>query len=256
MTTLEDSEAPLRRARPTRARKAAVAVSRSIVDEITDRKYAPGTKLPPERDMIGQYDVGRGTLREALRFLELTGVLVMRAGPGGGPIVAAPEAEDLAGLLGMYLQLNQTSFGSLIQAREVLEPAMASMAASNATAETLEVLLSSVHNMERFIEDEENFSLEEANFHQCLATASGNTFFALLIASLHFLTDDVPGLNYPVKRRKVMVGEHRAIYEAVAAGDGATAADLMAKHIVGARRFVEKTFPTIQERLVRWSDTQ
>src|ERR687891_1501467 len=56
----------------------------------------PGDILPPERVLIEQLKVGRGTLREALRLLELQGVITLKAGPGGGPVVARPDQRALS----------------------------------------------------------------------------------------------------------------------------------------------------------------
>ncbi|MFC8830424.1 FadR/GntR family transcriptional regulator [Streptomyces sp. NPDC057137] len=230
-------------------------VARSIVDEITDRGYAPGTKLPPERDMVERYGVGRGTLRESLRFLELTGVIVMRAGPGGGPIVAAPDAQDFAGLLGLFLQLNPTPFGAVIQARQVLEPAIAGLAARNATPELLQVLADNIESMERFIDDEQSFLIDNDQFHEAVATAAGNPLFSLLTASLHRITDGMTlGVDYPLSRRKAVLAAHRRIYEAVERRDAEAAEAAMYQHMDEFRKYVKKTFPKVQDRFLRWTD--
>jgi GntR family transcriptional regulator, transcriptional repressor for pyruvate dehydrogenase complex len=255
MTIEENHDFPRRHVRPTRARKAAVAVARSIVDEITDRDYVPGTKLPPERDMVTRYNVGRGTLRESLRFLELTGVVVMRAGPGGGPVVAAPDAHDLAGLLGLYLQLHPTPFGAIVEAREVLEPAIACLAAKNITRDQLAELSLSIESMDRHIADESSFLYENDKFHEGVASASANPLFAMLIGSLHLITDGLPlGVDYPLARRVAVLEAHRAIYEAIATGNADEAEATMLRHMTEFRRYVHRSFPAVFDRMLRWSD--
>ena len=70
-----------------RPQKTAILLAQRIVGEITDQNLAPGTLLLPEREMLQRYGVARGTLREALRFLEIQGVLTIKPGPSGGPTV-------------------------------------------------------------------------------------------------------------------------------------------------------------------------
>jgi DNA-binding FadR family transcriptional regulator len=255
---MAEDEGPLparRRTRPPRARKAAVAIAQQIVDEITDRAYAPGTKLPTEKDMVARYDVGRGTLRESLRFLELNGVIVLKAGPSGGPIVASPDAHNLAGLLGLFLQLRPTPFGAIVEARSVLEPAIARMAAKNATPEMLKAISASIDAMERFIEDEEAFLVENETFHEAVANASGNTLFELLLSSLHLITDGMPvGVSYPMPRRRAVVRAHRAIFEALNARDADGAEAAMAQHMAEFKRYVQRTFPAVLDQRLRWTD--
>lgn len=64
--------------------KTALLVAQRIVEDIHDQGKQPGDRLPPERDMLEQYEIGRGTLRESLRFLELQGVISLKPGPGAG----------------------------------------------------------------------------------------------------------------------------------------------------------------------------
>ena len=68
--------------------KRALRVAQAIVHDIEADARQVGDRLPPEHDMLARYEVARATLREALRFLELQGVLHLQPGRGGGPVVA------------------------------------------------------------------------------------------------------------------------------------------------------------------------
>lgn len=255
MTASDTPPRPVRRMRPTRARKAAVQIAQSIVDQITDRGYGPGTKLPTEKDMLADFSVGRGTLRESLRFLELTGILIMKAGPSGGPIVASPNGHDLAGILGLFLQLQPTTFGAIVEARELLEPAIARVAAVKATPFQLAELEASVQRMEEALADEETFLYENDQFHEAVSEAAGNPLFSLLIASLHQITDGIPlGVTYPPKRRAAVLAAHSAILDAIRAKDPAAAHDAMLRHMNEFHKYVGKRYPSVFERQLRWSD--
>src|SRR3954463_16835351 len=76
--------------RTRRSPKACEVIARDLANYIVDNNLPEGAKLPVEKDMLETLGVGRTTLREALRLLETRGVLVIRAGPKGGPVVRHP----------------------------------------------------------------------------------------------------------------------------------------------------------------------
>jgi DNA-binding FadR family transcriptional regulator len=111
-----------------RAPKAAEVVADDLAGHILLTGMNEGDVLPNEREMTELFGVGRGTLREALRILETQGVITIRPGPGGGPVVRRPRPDDLAGNLTLLLQLMDVPFGQVLQAREVVEPLLSEMA--------------------------------------------------------------------------------------------------------------------------------
>src|ERR1700729_1237998 len=112
--------------------KTADLVPRQIVAAITRERMSPGDRLPSEAQMLAELGVGRATLREALRYLELQGVIVIRPGARGGPTVAPPDARGIATSLSLVLQANHTPFRTIVRSRSMLEPLVASEAAANA----------------------------------------------------------------------------------------------------------------------------
>lgn len=246
----EDSR---RRPRSGRGKKTAMLVAQHIVAGITKDSLAPGYKLPSEKEMLEHYDVGRGTLRESLRFLEMQGVITMKPGPGGGPLVNAPDAQDFGTSMALFMQLLETPFRSIVEARQLLEPAMAAQAAARGDAAQLEMIRRSVASMEEHVDDEAEFLLQNEIFHESIAWSSGNPLFGLLTASLHWITDGTAlGIDYPASRRRAVAGAHRSIYEAVASGDGATAQAEMARHIDQFARYVQRYYPKVWDGMVRW----
>jgi GntR family transcriptional repressor for pyruvate dehydrogenase complex len=244
-----------RRIKKPRRQKIAMTVAQQIVEEIATRGYPPGTKLPGEREMLLQYEVGRGTLRESLRFLEMNGVLTVKPGPGGGPVVAEPDAHDLASTLGLFLELKGTSFGSIIELRELLEPAIAKLAASRKDKKTFALIKASNERMAENIDDLDLFLEENEQFHHLVASAAGNPVFTLLIGSLDHITDGSRlGIDFPVRRRQAVLTAHRAIYDALVAGDPDQAATSMAKHVRAFRRYTADNYPTAAASRLRWSD--
>ena len=122
----------------------AVLLAQRIVGEIADRQLPPGTALLHEHEMLQEYAVARGTLREALRFLEILGVVTFRTGPGGGPVVSEPASRHLASIIAMMLELDGAPFSAVLEARGMLEPSVARKAAQRITEEQLRELHESV----------------------------------------------------------------------------------------------------------------
>jgi GntR family transcriptional regulator, transcriptional repressor for pyruvate dehydrogenase complex len=255
MTATDATGLPSSRSRAPRRRKMAMAVTQRIVEEISRNEYAPGTKLTPERDMLSEYQVGRGTLRESLRFLEMNGVITVKPGPGGGPVVAAPDSQDLAGSLGLFLELNGTTFGSILEVREVLEPAVAGLAAERRDQELIALIGKSVGAMESGLDDVGLFLEENERFHELVARAAGNPVFTLLLGSLDHITDGSRlGVSFPRKRRTEVLAAHTAIWRAIESGDRASAEEEMRRHVHDFRRYTVRHFPDAVDVKLRWSD--
>ena len=232
-------------------------LAQRLVAEIADHNLAPGTPLPPEREMLERYGVARGSLREALRYLEIQGVLTIRTGPSGGPIVARPGSQHLASVLAMMLQLEHTHFSDILEARQVLEPPLAKLAAERMSDEQIELLHESVVRMRDQIEDGEAFLDENQNFHSVIAESTGNHVFGLFTSSLNWISDaSVLGVSYPLEARRSVCKEHGRIQQAIADRDGDRAAAAMNVHVGDFAAYVRKNFPHALEAELSWSSLQ
>ncbi|WP_370327877.1 FadR/GntR family transcriptional regulator [Euzebya sp.] len=239
----------------TRARpqKTALLVAAGIVDRITTEQLEAGDLLPPERVLVEEYDVGRGTMREALRYLELQGVLTMKTGPRGGPLVATPDSRHLASTLALLMQFAGTRFRSVIQARQGLEPVTAAMAAREGLPDIGVRLQESVERMEADLADQQAFLDENLRFHDAVAWGSGNPIFGYLINSLQWITDGtVLGIDYPVRFRRAVLDAHRRVADAVAAADPKASEAAMRQHLDDSLRYMESRFPAVMDSELRW----
>ena len=165
----------------SRPQKTALIVAKRVVEDIYKSGQSAGDRLPPERVMLEHYGVGRGTLREALRFLELQGVLTLKPGPGGGPVIEKPDATYLANGLVLLLQFSESPFSMIVEARGDLEPVMARHAASRMSAESMTQLGGSVEKMRENLADREIFLATNREFHELIAWGSGNAMYGFLI---------------------------------------------------------------------------
>lgn len=236
-----------------RAQKTALLVAKQIVEDIARRGNIVGDRLPPEHRMLEEYGVGRGTLRESLRYLELQGALTFKPGPGGGPIVQQPDAGALATSLSLLLQFENTPFSTIMEARAVMEPTIARLAAQRMSAEALDELRANVETVRAHNRDAETFTAESEGFHALIAWGSGNALFGYLFeAMVGILAGATMGVKYPHPQRVHTCSIHEAIYRAIAEGDGDAAANLMSRHVKDHTTYLEKRFRPSLAQPIRW----
>jgi GntR family transcriptional regulator, transcriptional repressor for pyruvate dehydrogenase complex len=233
--------------------KAAVIVARRIVAAVERERLGPGDKLPPERTMQEQYGVGRSTLREALRFLELQGVLALKTGPGGGPVLRRPSSSHLATTLALTLQFKDAPFRVIVEARMGLEPMMAGLAAGRIDPAELGELSACNVVMAEPGTEFDVFLAANQRFHDVIARASGNALLASILQSLFGILDGTAlGIRYPPQSRMAITAAHRQIYERLAAGDVDGATEAMREHTAEYLHYVEQRYPHLLDRRVTW----
>ena len=236
-----------------RPQKTAMLVAQQIASDINTRGNVPGDRLPPEKAMLEQYGIGRGTLRESLRFLELQGIIVLKPGPGGGPIVQKPDSSSLATTLTLLLQFENAPFRTIAESRAGLEPMMARLAATRMTTDLKEQLTESVEVMRTDIGDQRVFLEMNKRFHDVIAHGSGNAMFGCLIDALVWILDgSAIGIDYPEKRRAAVLEAHQRIHDAIIAGDADQADDAMQQHIDEYLRYAERKFPEVLAAPIVW----
>jgi DNA-binding FadR family transcriptional regulator len=237
----------------TPKQKAAVIVAKRIVARVERQRLGPGDKLPPERVMQEEYGVGRSTLREALRFLELQGVLSLKTGPGGGPIVRRPGSAHLATTLALTLQFEDAPFRVIVEARMALEPVMAGLAAPRISDDSLAQLRRSNEIMADSESDFDAFLEANQRFHDVIARASGNALFASVLEALVGILDGTAlGIQYPPQSRAVITAAHNEIYDKLVQRDAEAATAAMREHTAEYLRYVEARYPHLLDRRVTW----
>jgi GntR family transcriptional regulator, transcriptional repressor for pyruvate dehydrogenase complex len=237
----------------SRPPKAAMLVAQRIVRDVGRAGLRPGDLLPPERAMLETYGTGRGTLREALRLLEFQGVIALKPGPGGGPILMNPAAAHLASTLQLLMQLNQAPYRMLIEARSALEPVLSRLAAERIDAQALADLAGCVARMREHIDDRDSFRDSSRHFHDVIAWSSGNVLFAYIVdAVLGILDGTVIGIDDPGDRRAAVLRAHEEIYAAIARHDADGAGERMREHIESYARHAQRKFPEVLTQTVTW----
>ncbi|MGW0045115.1 FadR/GntR family transcriptional regulator [Rhodococcus sp. NPDC003348] len=243
--------------RSGRPQKTAMIIARRIVSEIDRRGLTSGDRLPSEKLMLEEYQVGRGTLREALRYLELSGAISLKPGPGGGPTVEKPDSGHLKNSLGLVLQFDGAPFSTIVEARAGLEPLMARLAAERITDAQRDLLAESVVKMGENLKDLDVFLETNKAFHEVIAWASGNVLFGYLIDAVDGIFEGVAlGVEYPAARRTKVYDAHVRILAAIDAGDPAAAEVEMRAHVTELTTYLQKKFSGAMGKPITWDAMQ
>jgi GntR family transcriptional regulator, transcriptional repressor for pyruvate dehydrogenase complex len=164
------------------ARRAHELVADRIRRQIVLGELVEGERLPSEEELTAQFGVARTTLREALRVLESQGLVAIRRGRGGGPVVTHPSLEPIAMALAVALQLQNTSVGDLDAARQMIEPRIAGQLARSHTDADLVALEEAIDLAWEAAERSDGvaFGLAAAGVHETLVERSGNRTLATI----------------------------------------------------------------------------
>src|SRR6201996_4289635 len=242
-------------ARPTsipfrrRTEKVSGVIAREIVSDM--RGLPPMSMLPPEAAMLEKYQVGRASLREALRILEVQGIIAIRPGPGGGPMVAPFESMNFARMTTLYLHLAGATYREVLEARIIMEPVMARLAAQrkdpDAVAELQECLAKSVPA------DESEYLLHTGGFHTLLSGLSGNRVLDLEGRGLKDIyADRIEGTVFPPDTREGIISDHRLIAQAIIAGNANKAENLTRAHMEQYLFYSAARNPGVLDEVVQW----
>lgn len=238
-----------------RSRKTSELVAREIVRDIVEQRLGPGEMLPGEQVMLERYGVGRPALREALRVLEVHGLLRMKPGPGGGPVVGTVTAGAFGEMASLFFRLSGTTYRELIEARLELEPMAARLAALRQDGEGLARLRAVLAEEDAAdVDDDAVYTRLATRFHAAIGSASGNRVVDLVGNGLLSLYEDrlrVP-LTPRTQRRDVRVA-HRAIVEAIAARDGARAEALTRASLDLALARLDQLVPDVLDEVIDWT---
>ena len=217
-------------------------VAKRLLGLLSSGALRPGDKLPPERELAAQLNVGRTTVREALKLLTLSGLLEARR--GDGTYVRQEFVSFLLQQFDLPLLLSSHQVDMVLEVRQPLEVQAASMAAQRATPDELRKLarlarlLAEVEG--RDIARETELDLE---FHNAIAAATHNEILSHLMLSLQsILRQYIQLSNKMTDRLETTVAEHQAIYDAIAAGDPDAARRAMIEHLRISRKLILKAF--------------
>ena len=208
---------------------------------IEDGRLKPGDKLPAERELIKLLSVSRASLREALRVLEVLGLIEVRTGIGA--FVKQTDAGALPAEWSALLLKTQQEVIDLLEVREALEARAVELAVKNASAEELEGCSLTLANMKQSADDNDVDAAIQSDieFHQLISKMSQNKFLIELSDSIsHVLLDARYAFFRQPNRILVSWQQHCRVLEALVKRDSQAAAEAMLQHLQDSKEVVKR----------------
>jgi DNA-binding FadR family transcriptional regulator len=231
---------------PIKSKRAFEQVSNQLKKLIFEGVFKPGDRLPPETELAQQFNVGRQSIREALRILELSGFITTQKGGGGGSIIKDTISSTISRLFLDAFYLEKISIEELTVARIDIEKVVLVHAVKNADEADIKGLQRNIIDAKQKIEASINCIDENIQFHNLMAKASKNHFFVIVVEALstavrHFLTqlgsdpqnpDNREWTNERILKSKNTLAYHEDILTAVIEKNQQRAADLLEAHLL------------------------
>ncbi len=218
---------------PTTAASGSAAIAARLQQAILDGSYAYGERLPAERDLAQHFGASRSTVREALKRLEELRLLTRRI--GSGTFVSYRPSLDGNNIAEV------TSPLELIEVRMALEPRIARLAAVKVTARDLSRMAKALERAEAAVNDREEFTIADGQFHLILAECTHNPLMVWLYQQINDVRNHAQWTRMKDKiltpqRIAEYNREHRQLFEALHSHDVELATRTIEKHLENARR--------------------
>lgn len=215
-----------------------------IRDSIFNGDLKPGEKLPPERILAKRFQVSRTTIREALRVLELQGIIEIRSHEGSfiRPVETQTLIDDMASAI---IKAEDSMVFEMLEVRRVIETECAALAAVRGASPNLIKIRAALDDMSKSESDEELGLLADLNFHYAVAEAANSPIlFDLMKILVSRMKDTIRATRryrfaQPYKFEQTL-NDHQEIYFAISAHDPDRARKLMTKHLVDIREEIAR----------------
>jgi DNA-binding FadR family transcriptional regulator len=229
--------------RPIRARRAFEEICERIREQLALGVLKPGDKLPPERELAQQLGVSRNVLREALRSLEMAGILKLQKGVKGGAFIKEGDTSRMNEVMRDMLSLGTISVRELSEARINVIDLVVRLACVNARPRDFEALEANIERTDIATQEGRLLDRVECSreFYKLLAESTGNKVIAMIVNSvteihMRFVYAKVASSGAATPR---LTDKRRQFLSALRARDVAAATRLMRIHLESVQRMLE-----------------
>lgn len=220
---------------PVDVPKAADVLAHELRERILAGDYPEGMVLPPERELVSQTRLSRATVREALRILEVQGLLRIKAGRAGGAFVHRPDGDSVASSIDLVIRGQQIRLRALHETREAIEPTCAALAAERRDDDDLAALEAANRAIIDSGADLPRFLAANITWHNAVARAGRNElligFMAAISKAIYTATHNEQFVDAAV--RETTAKAHARVTDAIRKREVEAARRRMARHVHG-----------------------
>ena len=222
---------------PVKSMRIYEEIVRQVKQLIAEGKLKSGDRLPPERDLAEKFMVSRTSVREALRALQSRGLIDIRAGEGA--FIRDISVDTLIEPLALVILPHREAVGELFEARRLLEPAIAALAARRATPEELGEMERILDEQAKEVAQGRTGVAQDAAFHSAVAHSAHNRAITRIVhALMDLLTQSREESLHTPGRPTRSHADHRRILDAIKRRDEAAAHRAMLDHLIAVENLV------------------
>ena len=212
-------------------------IVRQVKQLIAEGRFKSGDRLPPERELAEKFVVSRTSVREALRALESLGLIDIR--PGEGTFVREVSIDALVGPLALVMTSQREAIGELFEARRVLEPAIAALAARRATGDELAEMERILDAQAKEVGEGRTGVAQDTALHSAIAHSAHNRAITRIVGALMDLLalSREESLHTPGRPSRSHE-DHRRILSAIKRRDETGAQQAMLDHLIAVESLV------------------
>jgi DNA-binding FadR family transcriptional regulator len=218
----------------------------ALKEYILGGNLTPGTELPPESEMVREMGISKFSLREALRVLQVIGLIEISQ--GRRTRVASHSISPLVSLFEIALKRSTVSDPLLIEARKSIEGHIARFAAMRADEADIKTMQQTIADIDTHRDDLETCVSKDLEFHSALVSASKNEVFAIMLAPIMELLREQRREQLRVRGADMVVKYHTMILEAVIEKDPEKAEQCMGLHLMQAEQDIREAEPSMKGR--------
>lgn len=215
---------------PIDVRRRSTLIAEQLQKVIVSGALRDGERLPPERELAARFQASRTSVQQAVHILEAMGLVTIKRGSNGGAFVTKPDFIKVSTIMQAMLRANKFELAELYQARLVIEPGIAEIAAHNATSEDIATLRASVNATRKPIAHGDPYPHIGRNFHYLLACATGSELLVMFMSSLLGVAQAARVRHQPASGHS-RVHSHDCIIDAIERKDGEAARRHTTEHL-------------------------
>ena len=230
-------------------------IVQQIKEWIVNHELKPGDRLPGEKQLIAEFELSKGTIREAMRVLEAQGLIYTKTGPGGGCFVGENNVTIATEALGNYFYFQDIHISDIYEIRKQLEPQMAVSVIGILEADdyqSMEDIMRLYSLPARNMEEEFEQRLAELDFHGVLVKKCPNKLLGFYCQFLHSMLKNLAVCQKIYTQKNPKLREQGLLYQldlikALRERDAKTVRKIMYDHMCFAQDYME----SVEAKLTR-----